>query len=149
MQPEAVSVVAAQTGDGFGPYATRAGDRLMLVQPGQVPAHAMFQHAEHNNMILTWVLRAVGALLVFIGFALLFNLSKVLADLVPFLGGLVGFGGMLLATVLTLLVAPTVIAVAWLAYRPVIGIAILATGLALAFAVSRLRRPQAAMARAG
>ena len=142
--PPTISVVAAQTGQGFAPYATRAGDRLMMVQPGQVPASAMFQQAEHDNMIITWALRAVGALVVFFGFMLFFNPLKVLADVIPFLGGMVGFGAGLLAAVLTLVVAPLVIAVAWIAFRPLIGIGILVVGLALAFGVSRLRRSRGA-----
>ena len=146
-QPEAVSVVAAQTSDGFGPYATRAGDRLMMVQPGRVPASAMFQQAGDDNAVLTWVLRAVGTIVVFLGFWMFFNPLKVLADVVPFVGSIVGFGTSLLAGVLTLVVAPAVIAVAWLAYRPLIGIAILLVGFAAAFGISRLRRPRAAVPR--
>ena len=142
--PPEVSVVAAQSGPGFAPYATRAGDRLMLVRPGQLPASAMFQQAEHDNMVMTWILRAVGVVVVFLGFALFFNPLKVLADVIPFVGGIVGFGTGLLAAVLTLVLAPVVIAIAWLAYRPLIGIGILAVGFALAFGVSRLRRPRPA-----
>ena len=142
--PDAVSVVAAQASDGFGPYATRAGDRLMMVRPGLVPANAMFQQAEHDNVVMTWILRAVGALLVFLGFVLFFNPLKVFADVIPILGSIVGFGTALLAAVLTLVVAPLVIAVAWLAYRPLVGIAILAVGFLAAFAISRMRRPRAA-----
>ncbi len=139
-RPDTLSIIAAQSGDGFGPYATRAGDRLMMVAPGRVPAAAMFQQAEADNVMLTWILRLVGVVAIFIAFSMLFNPLRVLADVIPFLGTIVGFGTGLLAAVLTLVVAPTIIAVAWLAYRPLIAIAILAVGFAAAFGLSRLRR---------
>lgn len=139
-RPSDVSVVAAQVGDAFGPYATNAGDRLMLIQAGTVPAAAMFQQAQDDNKVITWVVRLVGVILMFIGFALLLNPLKVLADVIPPLGAVVGFGTGALAAVLTVLVAPVVIAIAWLFYRPLVGIAILALGLALAYGITRLRR---------
>ncbi|WP_165585466.1 TMEM43 family protein [Roseococcus sp. SYP-B2431] len=139
-QPSDVSVIAAQAGDAFGPYATNAGDRLMLIRAGTVPAPAMFQQAQDDNALLTWILRLVGVVLMFVGWALLFNPLKVLADVIPPLGAVVGFGTGALAAVLTALVAPVVIAIAWLFYRPLVGIAILAAGLALAYGFTRLRR---------
>lgn len=139
-RPEAVSVIGAQMGEGFGPFATRAGDRLFLIEPGRVPAAAMFQQAEADNRMLTWILRLVGIVVMFLGWAIIFNPLKVLADVVPFIGSIVGFGTGLLAAVLTFLLAPATIAIAWLFYRPLVGIAILAGGLVVAFALTRLRR---------
>ena len=140
IRPEALSVIAAQSGDGFGPYATRAGDRLFRLEQGRVPAAAMIQAAQDENRILTWVLRLVGIIVIFIGFALILNPLKVLADVIPPLGAIVGFGTALIAAVLTLIFAPAIIALAWLVYRPLVGIAILAVGLALAYGVTRLRK---------
>ncbi|WP_424810637.1 TMEM43 family protein [Roseococcus sp. YIM B11640] len=138
--PETVSVIGAQVGDGFGPYATNAGDRLLILRAGSLPAAAMFQQAQDDNKLLTWILRAVGVVLMFIGWSLLLAPLKVLADVIPPLGAVVGFGTMALAGVLTFLAAPVIIAVAWLFYRPLVGIAILAAGMALAYGITRLRR---------
>lgn len=139
-RPDALSVIGAQVGDGFGPYATRAGDRLFMIQPGRVPAAAMFQQAQDDNRVLTWVLRLVGVVVMFIGFATIFNPLRVLADVVPFIGSIMGFGTGLLAAVLTLILAPATIAIAWLFYRPLVGIAILAIGFGAAYGITRLRR---------
>jgi hypothetical protein len=139
-RPDALSVIGAQVGDGFGPFATRAGDRLFMIEPGRVPAAAMFQQAEADNVTLTWILRLVGTVVMFLGFLIIFNPLKVLADVVPFIGSIVGFGTGLLAAVLTLILAPATIAIAWLFYRPLVGIAILAVGIALAYGLTRLRR---------
>ncbi|MBS7792088.1 TMEM43 family protein [Roseococcus sp. SDR] len=138
--PDALSVIGAQVGDGFGPYATRAGDRLFMIEAGRVPAAAMFQQAQADNVTLTWILRLVGTIVMFVGFLIIFNPLKVLADVIPFIGSIVGFGTGLLAAVLTMIFAPATIAIAWLFYRPLVGIAILALGIALAFGLTRLRR---------
>jgi hypothetical protein len=137
------SVIARQAGDGFAPYQTRAGDRLFMLQPGTTPAADMIREAEQGNRILTWVLRVVGLVVMFIGFALLFAPLSVVASVIPPLGSLVGFATGLVALVLTMLAGPLVIAVAWFAYRPLVGGAVLVAGLGLAFGASRLlrRRP--------
>ena len=139
-RPEALSVVAAQMGEGFGPYPTRAGDRLFLLETGQVPAAAMFRAAEQQNAVLTWALRAGMALMVFIGFALLLNPLKVLADVIPPLGAVVGFGTGFVALALALLVAPALVALAWLAVRPLLALGLLAGGAAAAYLALRWRR---------
>lgn len=143
-RPDALSVIGAQMGDGFGPFATRTGDRLFMIEAGRVPAAAMFQQAEADNRTLTWILRLVGTIVMFVGWLIIFNPLKVLADLVPFIGSIMGFGIGLLAAVLTLILAPATIAVAWLFYRPLMGIMILAMGIALAYGLTRLRRPRPA-----
>ena len=145
IRPEALSVIGAQIGDGFGRFQTSAGDRLFRMDQGRVPAAAMIQAAQDENRILTWILRLVGAVVIFIGWLLILNPLKVLADVIPPLGWVVGVGTGLIAGVLTLSLAPTIIAIAWLVYRPLVGIAILATGFALAFGLTRLRRTRPAL----
>jgi Transmembrane protein 43 len=139
-RPASASVIARQVGDGFAPYATSNGETLQLVSAGTKTAAEMIQQAEEENAVLGWILRAVGVVLVFVGFALIFQPIRVLADVVPIFGTIVGFGTGLLAGVLTLIVAPVVIAVAWFAYRPILAAIVLAVGAALAFGLSRLRR---------
>lgn len=145
IRPESLSVIAAQSGDGFAPYPTRAGDRLFRLDQGRVAPAAMIQAAQDENRILTWILRLVGVMVMFVGWLLIFNPVKVLADVIPPLGWVVGVGTGLISGVLTLILAPTIIAIAWLVYRPLVGIAILAVGFALAFGLTRLRRRRPAL----
>jgi hypothetical protein len=145
-RPEAISLVAAQIGEGFGPYATRAGDRLFLMVPERQPASSMFQAAEEGNAVLTWILRLVGSLAILFGWSLLFNPMKVLADVVPIFGSIVGAGTGLVAFLLTLVIAPAVIGVAWLFYRPLIGLAVLSLTALGIFGLIRLRRKPAVAA---
>lgn len=142
-----ISVIGQQRGAVFAPYQTEAGDRLLMVDGGSVPADQMFKEAEQANTIFTWVLRAVGLFLLFIGFALFMGPVGVLADVIPFLGGIVRMGTGIVAFFLAVVAGTITIAVAWFYYRPLLGIAILAAGgLIAAGAVyfGRSRRPAVA-----
>jgi hypothetical protein len=139
-QPETASVIARQAGQGFAPYATRNGETLHLVEDGTKTAAQMIQTAETENAVIAWVLRAVGVLLMGIGFSLILRPLRVLADVVPLFGQIVAFGLGIVAGTLTLVLAPLVIAIAWLAYRPLWAAAVLAAGFGAAYGLSRLRR---------
>ena len=143
-RPATVSIVAQQQGQGFAAYTTGNGQTLQLVTAGSKTAAEMIQAAESENAILTWILRLVGVVLVFVGFSMIFAPIRVLADVVPLFGSIVGFGTGLISGVLTLVIAPLVIAVAWFAHRPIMAAIVLAVGVALAFGLSRLRRSRRA-----
>lgn len=143
--PGQVSVIGRQFVSAIVPYQTASGDSLLMAEDGTVPADTMFAHAETANTVLTWVLRAVGLLVLWIGFALMLAPLKVLASVIPFLGSIVGFGTGLVAAFFTALVGPAVIAVAWFWYRPLVSLAILGVGaLVAAFFYWRGRRHLAA-----
>lgn len=136
------SLIARQSGQGFEPYQTRAGDRLFMLREGSRGAAEMFQNAVAENRILTWVLRAVGAVVMFLGFLMIMRPLVVLADVVPLFGGIIGAGTGIIAALLTFVLAPLVIAVAWFWYRPLVAIAVLAVGAVGAFGMGRLARQQ-------
>jgi hypothetical protein len=66
----AVSVIGQQSGSDFVEYQARAGDRLLMVEPGTISATDMFKQTEHRKVGMTRIIRAVGALVMFIGFLL-------------------------------------------------------------------------------
>ena len=98
----------------------------------------MFKQAESENAMMTWVIRGVALVAMWIGFALVFSPLSALAAVIPFLGSLVGAGAGLASFVLTLALGPLMIAIAWFTVRPLMSVVIMAIGLALAFAASRL-----------
>ncbi len=124
------SFVAAQKRGGLAPFATRSGE-VFLSRDGDAPASEMFKEAEENNVILTWVLRLVGFVLLFIAFRMIMSLVGVLTDVVPLFGDLVGFGLGLVAMVLGGALALLVIGVAWIFYRPILGLSLIAGALLL------------------
>lgn len=142
-----VSIIGAQTGSDFTPYQTKAGDRLLMVEGGIHAAEAMFKEAVRSNRILTWILRAVGVFVMWLGWFLVLRPLVVIADVVPFLGNLLGAGAGIVAFMITMVVAPLAIAVAWFFYRPLIAGAIALAGLGLAY-LARRRAAGTAAARA-
>jgi hypothetical protein len=144
-----ISIVARQAGSRFEPYQTEAGDALLMVDTGQVPADKMFAEAIGANTLITWLLRAAGLLLLTIGFALFLSPIGVILDVIPFLGSMARMGTGIIAFFLAILVGTTTIAIAWFWYRPVLAVGILAAGVIAAAAVyylGRSRKPVAPMA---
>lgn len=144
MDVNEVSFVGAQRGNVLTGYQTSNGRSLFLSQQGIASAPEMFEAAQSENTVITWVIRAAGLAGLFIGFALMLSLLGIIADVIPFVGSIVRFGTSLVAFILALLIGPLVIAIAWFAYRPLLSIAILAAGLAIAAAIVFLRRGKAA-----
>jgi hypothetical protein len=133
-----VSVIARQNGSGFEEYQTKAGDRLLMLRSGTLSAGEMFKAAEAENRVLTWVLRLVGVVAMLIGWMLMMRPLVVLADIIPFLGNVIGAGTGVVALLVTAVVAPIVIAVAWLWYRPLVSAGVLVVGFAIAYGIKML-----------
>jgi Transmembrane protein 43 len=138
-----VSLLAQQRGEGFVPYVTTNGGKLYRIIAGEQTAPEMFHQLKLENEQLTWILRGVGFLFMFLGLLTIFRPLVVVADVVPFFGSLLGAGvgifSFLIAAPLTLVT----IAVGWVAVRPILAGALICGALALfymAFKVSRRHR---------
>ena len=143
----AISVIGQQQGSQFHAYQTIAGDQLLLVDVGNVPAAQMFKEAADANRMITWLVRAGGLLLLAIGFGLFMSPLAVIADFIPPLGSVVRMGTGLVAFLLAIVVGTITIAIAWFYYRPVLAIGILVVGAVISAAViyiGRSRRQAAA-----
>lgn len=127
-----VSAAGAQKGNGLADYVTSNGETIFLTQAGIVSAAQMFADAQAGNTILTWVLRAVGLILLLIGFSLILRIFGVVGDVIPFVGDVVRFGTGLIAFLLTALLGSFAIALGWFYYRPLWGLAILGVGVLIA-----------------
>lgn len=98
---------------------------IALLEFGRASAHSMFKTAETENLILTWALRLAGFTLMWIGLSLLLWPAKVLADVLPFLGHLVGGGVSMITGLLAIGLSALTIGMAWIAARPLLGIGLL------------------------
>ncbi len=127
-----VSVVAAQVGAVLAPYRGPDGRTIELVDLGTRTAGDMFHEAKSESRMITWILRGVGFLLMWIGLALLSAPLSWLASLLPFLEGVVDAVAAVAALIVAIPLTLTVIAIAWIAHRPVIGIGLLVAGVVLA-----------------
>lgn len=142
------SIIGRQAGNGFAEYQTKAGDALLMVRPGTHSAADMFAAAQRENRILTWMLRLAGVFAMFLGFTLILRPLVVVADVVPFIGSILSAGSGIVSLVLTAIVAPLVIAVAWFWYRPLVSAVVLAIGLALAYGFKRIASQRVAARKA-
>ncbi|HET7930778.1 MAG TPA: TMEM43 family protein [Rhodanobacteraceae bacterium] len=142
-----LSVLAAQSGDGFAPFATANGYQVQLAEPGNRPAKLMLADKRSSESHLTWILRAVGAIAMFAGFAIFFSPLATLASVLPWLGWLAGKLTGLLALVISVPLTLVVIALAWLAVRPLIGGTLLVLAALALFGLWRMHRARLARRR--
>lgn len=127
-----VSIVAVQSGNTFAPYVAKSsGYTVDLLETGKKTKEEMFQNAHDANTMMTWILRVVGWFIMFMGLKMIFKPLSVLGDVLPILGDIVGMGLGVVAFLISASVALIVIAIAWLFYRPILGICLLAAAIAL------------------
>jgi len=123
--PAVISLVAKQLGSTFEPYRFKKGS-IDLFQMGEAGPESMFEAAVSANRTLTWILRLVGFVLMAVGIGLTLGPLGVIGDIIPLVGSLVRTGTGIVAGLLAFVISMTTIAVAWLVYRPLLGILLLA-----------------------
>lgn len=124
--PQDISIVSQQKGNSFIPYVTKNGRTIELTYAGIKTAEEMFSSEAQRNKIFTWVLRLVGFILMFIGFAAILKPISTVGSVLPILGNVLEVGTGLIAGLLAFVISFVVIAVAWIFFRPVLGIILLA-----------------------
>ena len=145
IQPHNISVVAQQINNSFCPYPVK-GDTIFLMSDSIQSAEQMFSRAQSDNNTMTWVLRIIGFLMMLFGLSMVFKPLSVLADVLPFLGDFVEMGTSLVAFLIAVPCWLTVIAVAWIFYRPVLGIILLVISAAfIVYLIKRRKKCKAAV----
>lgn len=147
--PKEITVVAAQKGDSFMAYTTKGTKKTIShVMSGAVDAAGVFAAAERGNMMMAWILRLIGFLMMFIGVKMVLAPLQVLADVVPFIGSIVGFGTGIVAFVVAAPCTLVTIAIAWFFYRPVLSCILLAIAGAIVYFVWSKKKAKKAAAAA-
>ena len=124
--PHDISIVAKQSGDTFVGYTAKTGKKVDLLANGIRDSAEMFEAARSSNSMMTWLVRLGGFLMMFFGISMVLKPLSVLADVLPILGDIVEMGAGIVAGLVALVCALVTIAIAWVFYRPVIGIILLA-----------------------
>ena len=123
--PAKVTVMAVVDGDTFKPFKAKNGKRFQTLVMGAKSGDEIIEaEKEANNMIL-WFLRILGCLMVIGGLKGIFGFIETILKVVPFIAGIFGWGVGLVCTVLGIVWSLIVIAIAWLFYRPLLGISLL------------------------
>ncbi len=145
-RPTEVSVIAQQAGNSFAPYKAAAGGTIELLQTGVHSADSMIKAAQEANKVLAWILRGVGFLVMLMALNMILRPFSVAADVVPFVGRIVGAGTGFISFLVAAALSLTTIAIAWIFYRPLIGLTIVAVTVALiAIIVVKLRSAKPAL----
>jgi hypothetical protein len=129
VKPDTLSLVGVQTGETFAAYQAEAGDAILLVEEGTQTSAQMFATAQSQNTVMTWILRGVGFLIMFIGLLAIFKPISVFGDVIPLVGTMLGAGLGVFAFLLAFALSILTIAVSWIFVRPLLGIALLVLAL--------------------
>jgi len=149
VKPAEVSILSQQTGSSFEPFPTSVGEPVERLQMGNVSADAMFAAAEGEVATRTWMIRGGGFFLMFMGLSMVFAPLSVAGDVVPFIGTMFRYGTALVAGVMAAFFSLVTIAIAWIVYRPLLGVILLAVAIGLVVLVKMMagkKAPSAATA---
>ncbi|NLG13746.1 MAG: hypothetical protein GX561_06020 [Lentisphaerae bacterium] len=144
VKPHDISLIAVQKGNTFAAYVASNGNKILELKDGIHTADAMFAAAQASNRTLTWFLRVVGFLCMLIGLSMVFRPLSVLGDIVPFIGNIIGIGTGLLAFLIATPCTLVTIAIAWIVYRPVLGILLLAVAAGSIYLIVKKKKELAA-----
>ena len=126
-----VSILAVQIGDTFTEYTSSVGKKESRIMDGIHTGKDMINVIKKENNLIKWIIRAAGTLFIILGFATILKPISTITGYVPILGsivsGVVGIVSFILGVCLSLVV----IAIAWIRFRPILGICLLAAVVAL------------------
>jgi hypothetical protein len=141
-----VSVLARLSGNMLSPWPSKQGPGydIGMVVYGYQTAEEMIASAHAANHVMTWVKRFGGWVLTFIGYGMITQIVTTTADItlnwVPLLGpmttSIISLGVTIANVVLATTTSLPVAALAWVAYRPLLGIGMLTVSLGLFYAAS-------------
>ena len=124
--PAKVTVMAVVDGDTFKPFKAKNGKRFQTLVMGQKSGDEIIEAEKEANNMLLWFFRIVGIVLVIGGLKGIFGFIETILKVVPFIAGIFGWGIGVICTVIGIAWSLIVIAIAWLFYRPLLGISLLA-----------------------
>ena len=145
--PSKVSIIAKIVGDTFTYYKAKNGYKLDLLYMGENTAEEMFDSEHATNKLILWILRIIGILIIIGGLRSIVSIVPTLLKVLPFLGQIVETGLGVVCGIVGLVWSLIVIAIAWLRYRPVLGICLLVVaGLLIFWLVKRSKKKKLAKA---
>ena len=123
--PAKVTVMAVVDGDSFKPFKAKNGKRFQTLVMGKKSGDEIIDAAKESNNMILWALRIIGILMVIGGLKGIFGFIETILKVGPFIAGIFGWGVGLVCTVIGIAWSLIIIAIAWLFYRPLLGISLL------------------------
>ncbi|MEM7427677.1 MAG: TMEM43 family protein [Pseudomonadota bacterium] len=140
---DTISVVGKLDGGRIGAFTASNGRKISMFEAGTMDAKQMFDDALATNSMWTWLIRLGGFIAMFIGFKLIFRVVGVAGDIIPIIGDMFRFATGMAALALSAVISTAVIGVAWIYYRPLVGIGIMLVGTIIAGAALKYGKGQA------
>ena len=124
--PAKVTVMAVVEGDTFKPFKAKNGKRFQTLVMGQKSGDEIIEAAKESNTMILWFLRIIGIVMIISGLKGIFAFLETILKVVPFVANIIGWGVGVVCTVVGIAWSLIIIAIAWLFYRPLLGISLLA-----------------------
>ena len=124
--PAKVTIMAVVDGDSFKPYKAKNGKRFQTLVMGKKTGDEIIEGEKEANNVILWALRILGIVIIIGGLKGIFGFLETILKVVPFIANIFGWGVGIVCTVVGIVWSLIVIALAWLFYRPVLAISLLA-----------------------
>lgn len=121
-----VTIWSQVNGNTFCSYTHKNGQKISDLYMGSRSLEEVKQNAEETNTVWTWVLRVVGFFLIYWAFSNLFGFIVAILKVVPALAAIASFGTSLISGILAFVWSLVVIILAWIFYRPIVLVLVLA-----------------------
>ena len=107
------------------------GKNVSRIELGTVPAANMYDAAQKENKVIAWIVRIIAVLLIIGGLKGIFNFLSTVFAVVPFIRRIIAAGINFICTVVGLIWSLLIFVIAWISYRPALGITFLVLIVAL------------------
>ncbi|MBR6962789.1 MAG: TMEM43 family protein [Prevotella sp.] len=124
--PANVSIIAKVAGETFTQFKAKNGKTFQALSMGNKTAAEMYESGHASNNMWLWILRILGVLMICGGLKGIFGILITVLKVIPFVANIVGWGVNLVCNVVGIAWSLIIIAIAWIFYRPLLAIALLA-----------------------
>ena len=128
-----ISLIAVPTNGTFTTFQAKHDANEYELRVGTWTLDQMIKQANDENATLTWILRILGVIIVIAALKMIFGILVTILKLVPFLASIMNLGVSLVCGVLGFVWSLIVIAIAWIFYLPLLGIALLVIAAGLVY----------------
>ncbi|MBO4826843.1 MAG: TMEM43 family protein [Prevotella sp.] len=124
--PADVSIIAKVAGQTFAQYKAKNGKTFQALSMGHKTAEEMYESGHASNHMWMWILRILGIMMICGGLRGIFGILETVLKVIPFVANIIGWGVNLVCNVVGVAWSLIIIAIAWIFYRPLLAIALLA-----------------------
>ena len=139
------SILAQVTGNTFESYKHKNGKSLMVLKMGEHSQESMFESEKAANKAILWIVRILGIILAIVALRMTFSILVTILKVLPFLANIASLGVNLVTGIVGFIWSLLVIMIAWVAYRPLLAVALALVIAALFyFLISKSKKAPAA-----